>query len=82
MSRRVGCPPQRIHCAVSRFPIPANLRAKDLRSEIDKALRTVMLPLGHRGTCAMVEVGNALMGKVELVENITKACQVSCRGKL
>ena len=35
---------------ISRFPIPVNLTRPDLKKELDRGRRTVVLPLSHRGT--------------------------------
>ncbi len=61
------------HC---RFPTQVNLKAKDLRSEIEKGLRTTHLPLSHHGTCAMTNVGNTRMSDQDLASNIVAASQV------
>ena len=61
---------------ISRFPIPVNLTRPDLKKELDRGRRTVVLPLSHRGTCAMVEIGHTLMSEDSLVENVVQAAAV------
>ena len=41
-----------------KFPTPINLKSKDLKKEVNKALSTVFLPLGNQGSCSMLRIGN------------------------
>ena len=51
-----------------------DLTAKDLKAEVDKALRSVTLPLSNQGVCSMVVIGNTSMKKEHLVENVQSLC--------
>jgi ribosome biogenesis protein UTP30 len=59
-----------------RFPMPVDLTAKDLSKEVDKVIRTVMLPLSHNGTCSMLRVGHTSMKSNHLIDNILQATEV------
>ena len=53
-----------------KFAQPINLTSKKLSKEVDKALRTTVLPLNNQGTCSMVRIGNTSMKPNHLVDNI------------
>ena len=53
-----------------RIPVPVNLRSKDLKGEISKAINTVTLPLNHHGTCSMVQIGSTNMEPLSLAANL------------
>merc|ERR1711997_327566 len=49
---------------------------KKLSKEVDKALRTTVLPLNNQGTCSMVRIGNTSMKPNHLVDNILQATEI------
>jgi len=48
------------------FPLEVDLKKKNLKGEIVKALHRATLPLNHQGTSAMVTVGNMTMKKEQV----------------
>lgn len=56
-----------------KFPVQVNLKAENLKNEIEKVLRQTSLPLNHRGSCSMVVVGNMAMTQ-DQVQNFTLHC--------
>lgn len=56
--------------------VPVNLKAVNLKAEIDKGVRTVTLPMLNSGTCAMVQVGNTQMKPEQLTQNIMTVAKV------
>jgi len=59
-----------------KFPCPINLKSKDLKKEVNKALSTVFLPLGNQGSCSMLRIGNTSMKPNHLVDNILQATEI------
>ena len=59
-----------------KFPFPINLKSKNLSKDVEKALRTVVLPLGNQGTCSMLRIGNTSMKPNFLVDNILQATEI------
>jgi len=59
-----------------KFPTPINLKSKDLKKEVNKALSTVFLPLGNQGSCSMLRIGNTSMKPNHLVDNILQATEI------
>merc|ERR550532_3628794 len=57
-------------------PAPINLKSKDLKKEVNKALSTVFLPLGNQGSCSMLRIGNTSMKPNHLVDNILQATEI------
>ena len=53
-----------------------NLKAKDLKAEFTKALRTTTLPLSHHGPSAMVQIGHVGMTKEQVTQNLMKVTEV------
>ena len=53
-----------------KFPLPINLTSKNLSKDVEKALRTVVVPLSNKGTCSMLRIGNTSMKPSHLVDNI------------
>merc|ERR1712083_859998 len=53
-----------------------NLKSKDLKKEVNKALSTVFLPLGNQGSCSMLRIGNTSMKPNHLVDNILQATEI------
>ncbi len=59
-----------------KFPMAVNLKATDLKKEFEKVAHSVVLPLSHKGTCAMMRVGHTSMKPSFLVDNILRASEV------
>jgi len=59
-----------------KFPLPINLTSKNLSKDVEKALRTVVVPLSNKGTCSMVRIGNTSMKPSFLVDNILQATEI------
>jgi len=56
--------------ARKKFPVPINLRADNLKQEVQKGIDTVILPLSHHGTTSRVVFGNSKMSESDLTENL------------
>ena len=52
------------------------MQAKDLKSEVENAIKTSTLPLNNHGVCSMIQVGNTQMKKSHLVENVIFTGQI------
>merc|ERR1711874_121214 len=59
-----------------KFPLPINLMSKQLSKDVEKALRTVIVPLSNKGTCSMLRIGNTSMKPSHLVDNILQATEI------
>jgi len=59
-----------------KFPLPINLMSKKLSKDVEKALRTVVVPLSNKGTCSMLRIGNTSMKPSHLVDNILQATEI------
>lgn len=59
-----------------KFPLPINLTSKNLSKDVEKALRTVVVPLSNKGTCSMLRIGNTSMKPSHLVDNILQATEI------
>ena len=60
-----------------KFPLPINLTSKNLSKEVEKALRTVVVPMSNKGTCSMLRIGNTSMKESHLVDNILQG-KIQC----
>merc|ERR1712156_1075004 len=49
---------------------------KFLPKEVEKALRTVVVPMSNKGTCSMLRIGNTSMKESHLVDNILQATEI------
>ena len=58
------------------FSVQVNLKALDLKAEIVRALTTTTLPLNHRGSSSMVQIGHVGMSKVQITENLMRVIQI------
>jgi len=59
-----------------KFPLPIDLTSKNLSKEVEKALRTVVVPMSNKGTCSMLRIGNTSMKESHLVDNILQATEI------
>ena len=59
-----------------RFPVPVRINGKGLKAEIEKGLKTAILPLSHHGACAMVNIGHTDMKADQIAENLFAAGEV------
>ena len=59
-----------------KFPIGINLESKNLSKEVEKALRTVNLPLSNMGTCSMIRIGHTNMKANHLTDNILQTTEI------
>merc|ERR1719376_1588008 len=59
--------------ARKKFPVPVNLRAKDLKKEVERGVHTINLPLSHHGTTSRMVVGYTAMEQDAVVANLVAA---------
>lgn len=58
-----------------KLPTAVKMNSKDLKHEIDYALRKTCMALHSDGDCHIVQVGNTLMKQDEILENILATCE-------
>ncbi|EDO48328.1 predicted protein, partial [Nematostella vectensis] len=58
--------------AKKKFPLPVNLKKTNLQGEINKALQSTYISLGH-GSCSAMKVGHTGQEKKEVISNIVEA---------
>ena len=61
--------------SLDRIPISLDLEAKDLSSEIKKALATTTMSMTNNGPSSQIQVGFSNQSEKEIVENITAVYQ-------
>lgn len=58
-----------------KLPTSVRMSSKDLKHEIDYALRKTSMTLHSDGDCHIVQIGNTSMKQNEILENILATCK-------
>ncbi|XP_074648576.1 ribosomal L1 domain-containing protein 1-like [Tubulanus polymorphus] len=74
LNARIG----KTFCPKKRFPKIVNLKAKDLKKEIDEALGSGLLTISGRGSTCMLQVAHTKHTEEQITENVLSAFKCLC----